>query len=93
MNNDTVFIVFGKDSVNVPTLSLLILNVSDTSRVTLINTFVDPNSPVVDVTSEESSKPENYYLSKGAIVGIGVGSAIVSTNERKKKPSLQGNLY
>ncbi|KAG2203961.1 hypothetical protein INT47_007544 [Mucor saturninus] len=75
VNNDTLFIVFGKDPINVPTLSLLILNVSDTSRITLLNSFVDPNVPAVDPTTKLPYS-ENYTLSKGAIIGVGVGSAI-----------------
>ncbi|KAI7895694.1 uncharacterized protein EV154DRAFT_494626 [Mucor mucedo] len=75
VNNDTVFIVFGKDPINVPTLSLLILNVSDTSRITLLNSFVDPNVPAVDPTTKLPYS-ENHTLSKEAIIGVGVGSAL-----------------
>lgn len=63
INSETVFIVFGKDTSDLPLLSLLVLNVTNPSNVTLLNNYIDPNAPSV----------KSSGLSTGATVGIAVG--------------------
>lgn len=66
MNNNTLFIVFGKDNTDVPTSSLLALNTTDPSNISLLAAYVDPNAP------PPSSGPK---LGSGVIAGIAVGAA------------------
>ncbi|GAN02918.1 hypothetical protein MAM1_0030c02368 [Mucor ambiguus] len=45
VNNDTLFIMWGRDSNNAGVNSILILNVSNPDNIVLSNKYVDPNSP------------------------------------------------
>lgn len=68
VNNNTIFIVFGKDGLAVPTTSLLILNTTNPSNITLLENYIDINNASVAILNLDS-RP-----SSGAIAGIVVGS-------------------
>ncbi|KAG2202471.1 hypothetical protein INT47_013087 [Mucor saturninus] len=78
INNETVFIVFGKDTANVPTLSVLMLDVSNPSNITLMEKYVDPTAVVVPPVANSTTTPipeKESKLSTGATAGIAVGAS------------------
>ncbi|KAI7871988.1 uncharacterized protein EV154DRAFT_529417 [Mucor mucedo] len=78
INNETLFIVFGKDTANVPTLSVLMLDVTNPSNITLMEKYVDPTAVVVPPVANSTTTPipENESkLSTGATAGIAVGAS------------------
>ncbi|KAG2203960.1 hypothetical protein INT47_007543 [Mucor saturninus] len=85
VNNDTVFIVFGKDPTDSPTISLVMLNVTNPSKITWLEAYADPNAPVITSPNSNSTSPresdvpeKKASLSTGAIAGISVGAAVIA---------------
>ncbi|KAG2213034.1 hypothetical protein INT47_011183 [Mucor saturninus] len=80
IDNDTVFIVFGKDSLKTATLEPIMLNVTDPSRITLLdryNVLAGPISNSTHANSDEASETGKSKLSSGATIGISVGCAFI----------------
>ncbi|KAG2202470.1 hypothetical protein INT47_013086 [Mucor saturninus] len=78
INNETLFIVFGKDTASVPTLSVLMLDVKNPSNVTLLEKYVDPTAVVVPPVANSTTTPipeKESKLSTGATAGIAVGAS------------------
>lgn len=84
INKETVFILFGIDSTVKPVLSLLMLNVSNPSKVTWLEKYADQNAPAVVLPNTNSTSVEEPLpstkskLSTGATAGIAVGASAVS---------------
>lgn len=91
VNNDTLFIMWGIDSNNVGTSSILILNVSNPENITLSSNYIDPNagSNTNNNTSSSGGNSDNTAsdtniasdtnrgLSSGAKAGIAVACVVV----------------
>lgn len=75
MDNSTLFIVFGKNSLSVGTSSVLMLNITDPSgNISLYDTYTKLYTDDNEIDfSNASHSPD---LSTGAIAGIAVGSVI-----------------
>lgn len=79
--NNTAFVVFGKDSTNAATNTVLTLDVSNPLNVTYIDKHVNPNIPLYSSQSNQTTqdpqdtKNGGSSLSTGAIAGIAVGAA------------------
>ncbi|KAI7893663.1 uncharacterized protein EV154DRAFT_600713 [Mucor mucedo] len=84
INNDTVFIVFGRDDTKNATLVPIMLNVTDPARITLLDKYIIPPDIVSNSTDSNPVKPSNTNstetpdtpkpkLSSGATIGISVG--------------------
>ncbi|KAG2204591.1 hypothetical protein INT47_012650 [Mucor saturninus] len=80
VNKETVFILFGMDSNKNTILSLLMLNVSNPSKVTWLEKYTDANAAVVvspdsNTTLVDEVQPVKVAkLSTGATAGIAVGA-------------------
>lgn len=64
--------VFGKDSSDSPTLSVVVLNVTNPTNVTLVDRYIDPKGSLIPRIT--NSKGSETGLSTGAIAGIAVGA-------------------
>lgn len=79
-----MFILFGMDSNKNTILSLLMLNVSNPSKVTWLEKYTDANAAVVvfpdsNTTLVDEVQPVKVSkLSTGATAGIAVGATAVS---------------
>lgn len=74
MDNSTLFIVFGKNSLSVGTSSVLMLNITDPSgKISLYDTYTKLYTDGDDIASYSN---DGAVLSTGAIAGIAVGSVI-----------------
>ncbi|KAI7896273.1 uncharacterized protein EV154DRAFT_492872, partial [Mucor mucedo] len=80
ISKETLFIVFGQDINNEPTLSLLMLDVKNPSNITLMDKYVDPAaialSPSSNSTLSSAKETEDVKLSTGATAGIAVGASV-----------------
>ncbi|KAG2204941.1 hypothetical protein INT46_005367 [Mucor plumbeus] len=73
VDNSTLFIVFGKNSLSVSTSSVLMLNITDPSgKVSLYDTYTKLHA----YDDNTGSPRDEAVLSTGAIAGIAVGSVI-----------------
>ncbi|KAI7889480.1 uncharacterized protein EV154DRAFT_514362 [Mucor mucedo] len=72
ISHETVFMVFGKDSSDSPTLSVVVLNVTNPTNVTLVDRYIDPKGSLIPRIT--NSKGSETGLSTGAIAGIAVGA-------------------
>lgn len=70
VNNETLFIVMGYNSVDLVTSAPIVLNIADPSNITYVEKYTDPNAP-----QDADSEGQSSGLSTGAIAGIAVGSA------------------
>ncbi|KAI7893670.1 uncharacterized protein EV154DRAFT_549783 [Mucor mucedo] len=75
INNDTVFIVSGRDSTKNATLVPIMLNVTDPTRISLLDKYTAPYiAPEESISDPQNSVPEpEPKLSSGVIIGISVG--------------------
>jgi hypothetical protein len=74
VGNETLFILFGKDSTLKGISSVAILNVTDPNHITYIDKYIDPKKN--QHTPPNTSLEEWNGLSTGAIAGIAVGCVI-----------------
>ncbi|KAL9548101.1 hypothetical protein PS6_006788 [Mucor atramentarius] len=92
VNNDTLFIMWGRDTNNAGVNSVLILNVSNPDNIVLSKKYVDPNAPNAnqDVqgntetnddgssSSTELSGSGNSGMSTGAKAGVAVACIVAA---------------
>ncbi|KAF1801455.1 hypothetical protein FB192DRAFT_1470990, partial [Mucor lusitanicus] len=90
VNNDTLFIMWGRDSNNAGVNSILILNVSNPDNIVLSSKYVDPNAPNASQdaignteTNDDGSSSDNGTggnghtgMSTGAKAGIAVACIV-----------------
>lgn len=75
MDNSTLFIVFGKNSLSVGTSSVLMLNITNPSgKISLYDTYTKLYTDDNEIDFPNISHSPD--LSTGAIAGIAVGSVI-----------------
>jgi hypothetical protein len=94
VGNETLFIVFGKDTASIATSSAVVLNVTNPNKIVYIDKYFSPmNQDVLsgvnltDLPNADPIKPGG--LTSGAVAGIAVGSVIAVRfflfNAKKKK--------
>ncbi|KAL9548254.1 hypothetical protein MBANPS3_005781 [Mucor bainieri] len=80
VNNDTLFIMWGRDTNNAGVNSLLILNVSNPDNIVLSNKYIDPNAPNAGQEAEGNiATNDDGSGSSTELGGSGSGNSGMST--------------
>ncbi|KAG2213035.1 hypothetical protein INT47_011184 [Mucor saturninus] len=77
ITDSMLFIVFGRTADLELAITLLILNVTNPSSITLFDKFIDPATIVpTNTTSDSFNATSSKGLTSGAIIGIAVGVSV-----------------
>jgi hypothetical protein len=80
VNNDTIFIVFGREPSDIQTLAVLMLNVTNPLSITLLDKSIVPTATSPPTSTSEITTNSETKLSTGATVGIAVGATAAVSN-------------